>query len=58
MMTALSVETGQQVRDMAEAADCSYTDLLAALVKIGLDHLEELPPNLQPKEDLPLAESA
>lgn len=64
MITALSVPEAERIRDMGDAAKCTYSDLLAGLIRIGFNHLDELPPELQPKpqeqeqEELQLAESA
>jgi hypothetical protein len=58
MITALSVDEAETIRDMGDAAKCTYSDLLAGLIRIGLNHQDELPPKLLPKEELDLAESA
>ncbi|MBA2322999.1 MAG: hypothetical protein H0V92_02900 [Pseudonocardiales bacterium] len=58
MITALKVDEAERIRDMGDAASVTYSDLLAGLIRIGLDHLDELPPGLQPKEALQLPESA
>ena len=53
MMTALQLDQAEFVEDRAEAADTSYSDVIAALVRVGMAHLDELPVWLQPKEVLP-----
>jgi hypothetical protein len=50
MITALKVEEAERIRDMGDAAEVTYSDLLAGLIRIGLDHLDELPVELLPKE--------
>jgi hypothetical protein len=59
MITALSVPEAEHIRDMGDAARCPYSDVLAGLIRIGFNHLDELPPELQPKpteEELQLTE--
>lgn len=51
MITALKVEEAERIRDMGDAAKVTYSDLLAGLIRIGLEHLDELPRDLQPKEE-------
>jgi hypothetical protein len=59
MITALKVEEAERIRDMGDAAGVTYSDLLAGLIRIGLEHLNELPSDLRPKEEeLRLPESA
>lgn len=58
MITALQVDEAELIRDMGDEARVTYSDLLAGLIRIGLRHLDELPPDLLPKEELPLSESA
>jgi hypothetical protein len=59
MITALKVGEAERIRDMGDAAKVTYSDLLAGLIRIGLEHLDELPTDLQPKEgELQLPESA
>jgi hypothetical protein len=55
MITALTVDEAERIRDMGDAAKCTYSDRLAGLIRIGLNHLDELPPKLLPKEELDLA---
>ena len=56
MITALSVDEAERIRDMGDAAKCSYSDVLAGLIRIGFNHLDELPPNLLPKVELKLTD--
>jgi hypothetical protein len=58
MITALKVDEAERVRDMGDAANATYSDMLAGLIRIGLAHLDELPPELMSKEDLQLPVSA
>jgi hypothetical protein len=58
MITALKVDEAELIRDMGDEAKVTYSDLLAGLIRIGLRHLDELPSDLLPKEELPLSESA
>lgn len=51
MITALKVEEAERIRDMADAANVTYSDLLAGLIRVGLDHLDEVPAELLPKEE-------
>jgi hypothetical protein len=44
MVTRLSLTDGEQVRALAAELDWSYSDTLAALVRIGLSRRGELPP--------------
>jgi hypothetical protein len=43
MVTRLSITDGEEVRALAAELDWSYSDTLAALVRIGLSHRGELP---------------
>ncbi len=47
------VADADAVDQRAEASGAYLSDLLAALVRIGLDHADELPEQFQPKEVLP-----
>jgi hypothetical protein len=53
MMTALKPAEAEFVRSRAEKADATFSDVIAALVRIGIEHVDEMPPSLQPKEVLP-----
>lgn len=55
MTIALKVDEAKQIRDMGVAADVTYSSLLAALIRIGLAHLDELPPSVMSKEHLQLS---
>lgn len=54
MATRLFTPTAARVRDLAELYDWTYSDVLAALVAIGLNHLDELPAAPIEQEELPL----
>jgi hypothetical protein len=58
MITALPVDEAERIRDWGDAANVTYSDLLAGLIRIGIKHLDELPPELLPKEALDLPETA
>lgn len=59
MVTRLSIADGEQVRALAAELDWSYSDTLAALVRIGLSHREELPPAASnPQGELPLTKAS
>ena len=49
------VDVAEQVDALSLSAGVPITDFAAALIEIGLRHLQELPANLQPKEVLPEA---
>jgi hypothetical protein len=53
MMTALKLPEAAWVEERAAEADTTYTEVIAALVRVGMEHLDELPDWLQPKEVLP-----
>ncbi len=54
MATRLLAPTAALVRDLAETRDWTYSDTLAALVSIGLNHRDELPAEAAEQEELPL----
>lgn len=59
MVTRLSLPDGEQVRALAAELDWSYSDTLAALVRIGLTHRETLPTAApQTQEELPLTKAS
>jgi hypothetical protein len=58
MVTRLPVEVGQHVRKLAVERDWSYSDTLAALIAIGLSHLDELPAGSAEQEELPLTKAS
>ena len=58
MVTRLPMAVGQSVRELAEQRDWSYSDTLAALVAIGLSHLDELPAGSTEQEELPLTKAS
>lgn len=57
MATRLPTEASDLVRELAEERDWSYSETLAALVAIGLDHTSELAPSNRP-EELPLTKAS
>lgn len=58
MVTRLPVGVGEQVRDLAVDRDWSYSETLAALVAIGLEHVAELPIARAEQEELPLTKAS
>lgn len=58
MVTRLPVDVGEQVRDLAVDRDWSYSETLAALVGIGLQHVAELPVAPSEQEELPLTKAS
>lgn len=54
MATRLPTPTAALVRELAEVRDWTYSDTLAALVAIGLNHRDELPAEAAEQEELPL----
>lgn len=54
MITALKVEEAERIRDMADAANVTYSDLLANLIRVGLEHLDEIPAEMLPPKEEPL----
>ena len=54
MITALKVDEAERIRDLADAADVTYSVLLAGLIRVGLDHLDEVPAELLPPKEEPL----
>ena len=59
MVTRLSISDGEQVRALAAELDWSYSDTLAALVRIGLSHRAALPkPKTDAQEELPLTKAS
>ena len=57
MITRLHLDVGRSVRDLAEEKDWSYSDTLQALIRIGLDHLDELPDDTT-QQELPLTKAS
>lgn len=57
MATRLPTVASDRVRELADARDWSYSETLAALVAIGLNHSAELPP-LERPEELPLTKAS
>jgi hypothetical protein len=60
MVTRVSIDLGQSVRNLAIEQDWSYSDTLAALIQIGLRHLDELPHQMPAgqQEALPLTKAS
>lgn len=54
MATRLPAPTAALVREIAETRDWTYSDTLAALIAIGLNHRDELPTEAVEQEELPL----
>jgi hypothetical protein len=53
--TRIPVADATEIDADAEAADVSYSEYIAALVAIGLQHRDELPTEMKAKEVLPEA---
>lgn len=53
LATRLPLEEADRIRDLAEERGMTNTDFLAALVRLGLEHLDEIPAPTTQKE-LPL----
>jgi hypothetical protein len=58
MATRLPLDVSGGVKALAEARDWSYSETLAELVAIGLNHLAELPPAPTEQEELPLTKAS
>ena len=58
MVTRLQAPVAEQVRNLAVDRDWSYSDTLAALVAIGLEHLADLPVAPAEQEELPLTKAS
>ena len=58
MATRLPAAVATVVRDIADERDWSYSDTLAALVSIGLAHLDDLPRASNPQQELPLTKAS
>ena len=58
MATRLPIDVADAVRDLAESRDWSYTDTLAALIALGLDHVTDLLPASTQQEELPLTKAS
>lgn len=58
MATRLPVHAAEAVRALAVDRDWSYSDTLAALVAIGLDHAAELPASPINQQELPLTKAS
>ena len=56
MVTRLPADEGAAVRQLAVDLDWSYSDTLAALIRLGMQHREQLPttPTGRGQEELPL----
>lgn len=58
MVTRLQTHVAEQVRALADDRDWSYSETLAALVAISLDHLADLPGAPAEQEELPLTKAS
>ncbi len=49
----LPMPLSQVIDSWADTADVTYNDLIVAMLEVATRHMDELPPELQPKEVLP-----